>query len=131
MPSKEDAEIEARSSKGDSLPLPPTERSKRKDQFLAQIRSEVLRYRALDKIDSEADPLLWWEQEQQRWSFPFLRELAMRVLCVPACSASSKRLFSKTGVVGNSKRARLRGSRVAQRLTVRGAVACGLLAKYC
>ncbi|CAB1110549.1 unnamed protein product [Ectocarpus sp. CCAP 1310/34] len=126
---EEDAEVETRSFKGDSLPLPPTERSKRKDQYLAQIRWEVLRYRALDKIDSESDPLLWWEQGQQRWSFPSLRQLAMRVLCVPACSASSKRLFFKTGVVGNSKRARLRGSRVAQRLTVCGAVACGLLDK--
>lgn len=99
--------------------------SQRKEQYQAQVRSEVLRYRSLGQLSLVANPLAWWEKNQT--TFPFLRELAQRVLCVPASSAASERLFSKAGLISTKLRNRLKGRRVAQVVTARGALAAGLL----
>ncbi|CAN0368991.1 unnamed protein product, partial [Laminaria digitata] len=45
-------------------------------------------------------------------------DLDIRVLCVPASSASSERLFSKAGLVSTNLRNRLKGDKVAQIVTV-------------
>lgn len=68
--------------------------------------------------------------DNHRWSLSLLQELAVRVLCVPAMSASSKRLFSKAGFTFTKKRATLKRTRVAQLVTVRGAIASGVLDEY-
>lgn len=58
---------------------------------------------------------------------PRMREYAMRVLCVPATSAASERLFSKAGLTMTKKRMRLKSERLAQFVTVRAALTFGLL----
>jgi hypothetical protein len=51
------------------------------------------------------DPLLWWKDHAR--TFPTLAVLARRVLCVPATSAPSERLFSVAGLTIARDRARL------------------------
>lgn len=102
--------------------------SRRKEEYEAQLKSEMLRYRGLERLAEDANPLEWWDGH--RSTFPLLRHLAERVLCVPASSASSERLFSKAGLTLTKKRASLKGTKVAQIVTVRGAIAPGVLEKY-
>ncbi|CAM9526079.1 unnamed protein product, partial [Phaeothamnion confervicola] len=49
--------------------------------------------------------LVWWRDRGVE--FPKLALLARRVLCIPATSASSERLFSVAGQVVTKKRNRL------------------------
>ena len=85
----------------------------------------MLRYRGLEALKSDENPLAWWDGQQK--TFPLLCELARRILCVPASSAPSERLFSKAGLTFTKKRSKLTGERVGQLVTVRGAVASGVL----
>ena len=94
-------------------------------RFKAQIKSEVFRYRELAPCDKDESPLAWLFA--RRDSFPLIEELA---ICVHASSASSERLFSKAGLTLTKKRMKLKPSRVAQLVTVRGAITSGLLDKY-
>ncbi|CAM9556763.1 unnamed protein product, partial [Hapterophycus canaliculatus] len=88
----------------------------RKIKYEAQLTSEVLRYKGLGRLPMDRNPLAWWDSHQQ--SLPLLREIAMRVLCVPASSAASERLFSKAGLTETKLRNRLRGPKVAQLVTL-------------
>lgn len=88
----------------------------------------MLRSRGLEPLEEDDNPLEWWDKH--RVSFPFLQDLAARILCVPASSASPERLFSKAGLTLTAKRTKLTGPRVAQLVTVRGAIASGILDKY-
>ena len=54
-------------------------------------------------IDENA--LRWWKRNHNR--FPAIAAIARRVLCIPATSTPSERLFSKAGHIINSKRASL------------------------
>ena len=54
---------------------------------------------AVDDISA----LKWWKEHHSR--FPTIAKLAMKLLCIPATSTPSKRLFSMAGYVINSKRA--------------------------
>jgi hypothetical protein len=51
------------------------------------------------------NPLKWWKEHRQE--FPRLAALARRVLCIPASSAPSERLFSHAGLTIANDRARL------------------------
>ncbi|CAN0264671.1 unnamed protein product, partial [Laminaria digitata] len=87
-------------------------RSSRKEELEASLKSEVLKYRGVEPLHEDGNPLAWWDE--RRGSFPLLQDLASRILCVPASSASSERLFSKAGLTLTAKRTRLTGSRVVQ-----------------
>ena len=54
-------------------------------------------------IDENA--LVWWKRNHNR--FPAIAVIARRVVCIPATSTPSERLFSKAGHIINSKRASL------------------------
>ncbi|CAB1100752.1 unnamed protein product [Ectocarpus sp. CCAP 1310/34] len=112
----------------DHPPEPCTPRSRRKEEYDAQMKSEVLRYRGVTSMNPDGNPLTWWDQHKA--TFPLLRELSHRILCVPASSAASERLFSKAGLTLTKQRSLLAGNRVAQLVTLRGAVAAGVLDKY-
>lgn len=72
---------------------------KRKEQSAETERRtavlEVSAYTSLPTIPVEKDPLQWWKANEDE--FPRLAKLARKVLCVPATSVSSERLFSSSG----------------------------------
>ena len=50
-------------------------------------------------------PLSWWKLNQSKYKI--LSEVALRVLCIPATSAPSERVFSVAGLTIAKDRARL------------------------
>ena len=57
------------------------------------------------KPAAEVDPLEWWRENERR--FPTVAVVAKSVLCVPATSVPSKRIFSSSGLLLNKLRNRL------------------------
>ena len=76
-----------------------------------EINVELLSYRqavALEFLKADGswnNPLEWWKERAQL--YPNLARLARRVLCIPATSAPSERLFSHAGLTIAKNRARL------------------------
>ena len=64
------------------------------------------------------DPLQWWRKHSQQ--LPLLSEVARKVLCIPATSASSERLFSTAGLTVTDKRSSLTGSNVGRLVFLKG-----------
>lgn len=95
---------------------------------MSQLKLEMLRYRGLRALQEDGDPIAWWQDH--RSTFPLLLDLAVRVLCVPALSATSERLFSEAGLTLTENRARLKGFNIPQRVTLRGLIASGVLDEY-
>jgi hypothetical protein len=86
--------------------------AERRSGFAASARREIEVFKQvpflpfLDPTTLErTNPLRWWRDHET--SFPFLSKLARRVLCVPATSAPSERLFSVAGQTITKKRNRL------------------------
>jgi len=57
------------------------------------------------------DPLLWWKEHAS--SYPLLSCLAKKLLCIPASSAPSERIFSTAGLTVKANRSRLHADLVA------------------
>jgi hypothetical protein len=79
---------------------------------LQQAAQEVARYRAepaqdlFDPADGRFyNPLEWWSANEDR--FPRLAVLARMILCIPATSAPSERVFSQAGLTISNARAGL------------------------
>ena len=62
------------------------------------------RYLDEPTLDIDENVLEWWRLNYSR--LPAIAAIARRVLCIPATSTPSERLFSKAGHI-NSKRASL------------------------
>lgn len=78
------------------------------DVLREEVKSEIFRYRQepLVKLSRpDSNPLEWWKINQSR--FPHVARLARSLLCIPATSASSERIFSEAGLTISKKRARL------------------------
>ncbi|XP_050961369.1 uncharacterized protein LOC127162617 [Labeo rohita] len=56
------------------------------------IANELLSYLKSVCLESEADPLQWWQEHEV--AYPALSTLARKYLCVPATSSPSERIFS-------------------------------------
>ena len=56
-------------------------------------------------LSKKENPLTWWEKNAAR--YPTLAELARSLLCIPATSTPSERLFSAAGNIVSKKRASL------------------------
>ncbi|XP_070401322.1 E3 SUMO-protein ligase ZBED1-like [Nothobranchius furzeri] len=69
------------------------------------IQNEVLAYFREQSLPKTDDPLIWWKANEQR--FPTLAKLANPLLCIPATSTPSERLFSAAGNIVSKKRASL------------------------
>ena len=57
-------------------------------------------------ITQNTDPLEYWRKHGIH-TFPNLAKVARQVLCVPASSISSERLFSEAGTIFDDRRNRL------------------------
>ena len=66
-----------------------------------------------------SDALKWWRAEAPK--YPNLARLARRVLCVPATSAPSERLFSVAGLTVSKNRSRLSDNAVTLLVFLRSA----------
>ena len=76
--------------------------SKDDDESTSQ---EFAHFKAEKKLPDGENPLIWWKINEHR--FPRLSLLAKNVLCVPATSVPSERLFSSSGYIVNKKRSSL------------------------
>lgn len=73
-------------------------------QNMPDLERELKTYSSLPPVsvqDSKA-PLEWWKAHRK--CLPILAELARNVLCIPAASASSERVFSASGNIVTDKR---------------------------
>ena len=77
-----------------------------------KVNQEVSTYLKVPRLDYELDPLEWWKNNES--AYPTLAKLAKKYLTVPATSASSERLFSKSGKVVTPLRASLKPDKVEQ-----------------
>ena len=57
------------------------------------------------RLEREKNPLQWWKQ--QGHAFPRLSILSRSLLCIPATSVPSERVFSKAGELVSARRANL------------------------
>ena len=66
-------------------------------------------YMAMPQADMDTNPLQWWK-EKSKTVLPKLAQLVKTVLCVPATSTPSERVFSTMGVIITKLRNRLSAS---------------------
>ena len=59
---------------------------------LETVNREILTYKAEPRPNTDAHPLKWWKEMEYR--YPFLARLAMALMCTPATSVPSERVFS-------------------------------------
>jgi zinc finger BED domain-containing protein 1 (E3 SUMO-protein ligase ZBED1) len=86
-----------------------------------KVKAEIAHYRALPFLAGKkvaedgkiiyANPLEWWKSHEVR--LPLLSRLARRVLCIPATSAPSERVFSAAGLTIANRRAALNAENAA------------------
>lgn len=67
--------------------------------------SQVLMYFGEQPLPKKNNPLTWWKANAPR--YPTLAKLAKSLLCIPATSTPSERLFSAAGNIASKKRASL------------------------
>ncbi|KAE8280150.1 hypothetical protein D5F01_LYC22292 [Larimichthys crocea] len=72
--------------------------------------TKLTRYLQEDPIDSSADPLAWWCDNQSR--FPLLSKVARKYMCICATSAPSERVFSAAGNIVTPLRSSLKPQKV-------------------
>lgn len=56
------------------------------------------------QINHNLDPCTWWKEHET--IYPTIAKVAKNILCIPASSASSERVFSTAGNIVTSKRNR-------------------------
>jgi hypothetical protein len=75
--------------------------------FRQQLTSYVL-----EQVADHTNPLHWWRDNAAR--YPLLAVLARRVLCVPASSAPSERVFSHLNIVVEKRRSSILAGRAGK-----------------
>ncbi|KAL1487931.1 hypothetical protein ABEB36_015316 [Hypothenemus hampei] len=74
--------------------------------------SELKHYLSQKVVDIHEDPIVFWKNH--KLIYPTLSCLAYEYLCIVATSVPSERLFSKAGVIMESHRNRLLGTRLSK-----------------
>lgn len=86
------------------------------------VKDQLKQYRGLpDLKHSEkkpGNPLLWWQHNEHR--APIVAQGARRLLCIPATSASSERVFSTAGQVVDDKRTALKPENAGRLVFLKG-----------
>lgn len=78
--------------------------------ILQKIEDEVHRYTDLEPISLMLDPLLWWKSHES--ILPLLSRKARQLLCIPATSVPSERVFSTAGDILSAQRSTLKSKHV-------------------
>uniref|UniRef100_A0A9J7X3Z0 HAT C-terminal dimerisation domain-containing protein n=1 Tax=Cyprinus carpio carpio TaxID=630221 RepID=A0A9J7X3Z0_CYPCA len=76
----------------------------------ARADNELTRYLHEECIDSNANPLSWWRDNQSR--FPLLSKVARKYMCICATSTPSERVFSAAGNIVTPVRSSLKPHKV-------------------
>ncbi|XP_025425429.1 zinc finger BED domain-containing protein 1-like [Sipha flava] len=71
-------------------------------QFSDDDEDEFTRYLSEPQINHNDNPCLWWKAREN--VYPKISVLAKNILCIPASSASSERVFSTAGNIITPKR---------------------------
>lgn len=74
-------------------------------QFSNDDEDELTRYLSEPQINHNENPCLWWKAREN--VYPKISVLAKNILCIPASSASSERVFSTAGNIITPKRNRM------------------------
>ncbi|RXN13466.1 zinc finger BED domain-containing 1-like protein [Labeo rohita] len=72
--------------------------------------NELTRYLQEECIDSNANPLSWWRDNQSR--YPLLSKVARKYMCICATSTPSERVFSAAGNIVTPMRSSLKPHKV-------------------
>ncbi|XP_008555663.2 E3 SUMO-protein ligase ZBED1-like [Microplitis demolitor] len=80
-------------------------REKNLETLRVEISQEMVVYLNCRLINPQQDPLIWWQQEKNK--YPQLSLMARKYLGVPCTSAESERLFSTAGDILSDKRTSL------------------------
>jgi len=80
-------------------------------------RSEVDAYLEEPAVEETVTPLCYWKTNEAR--FPNLSRLAKRYLAVPASSGGIERIFSISGAIARSRRAKISISSMSDLLLIR------------
>ena len=75
-----------------------------------KVKVGVDSYLSVGVLDSESNPLDWWNLEHH--NYPILGKLANKYLCICASNAASETLFSSVGNVVTPKRSCLKPGKV-------------------
>ena len=92
-----------------------------KENFESKLAMEIESYLAESRIKVKypsADVLALWQKNVTK--YPILAKMARRVLCIPATSAASERIFSSGGVVVTKRRNRLDSDMVNDLVFLKG-----------
>ena len=76
------------------------------------LKLELDNFLAIPLIDRYDNPFVWWKEHCN--TFQSVGRLARRLLCIPATSVPSERLFSKAGDIIVKKRNRLGTKRAGE-----------------
>ena len=79
---------------------------------MEKVKQEMKLYLSLpiDTVMQQGGQLAWWKEHQGQ--IPMMAKLAKYILCIPATSTPSERMFSKAGNLINKKRASLKPHKV-------------------
>ncbi|CAL9696828.1 unnamed protein product [Knipowitschia caucasica] len=75
-----------------------------------KVKEEVKIYMSLPSILADNDPLVWWRAHASE--LPHLARLAKKLLCIPATSVPSERIFSASGYIVSPLRSQLKPDKV-------------------
>ena len=90
----------------DTDSLSEEEQETQEDKKIQRVRREVqMFFTGPPPIAKKDHPLSWWRENEGR--FPTLSTLARSLLCIPATSTPSERIFSAAGNICSQKRASL------------------------
>ena len=79
-------------------------------QSSSDAEAEVTQYFTGKPAHPSTDPLQWWKTNCYR--FPGIAKVAKKILCIPATSVPSERIFSAAGIIVNKLRASLSNDNV-------------------
>ena len=59
---------------------------------MGRLAKEMMTYEALPRLTMDGDRLIWWKLHEE--TLPLLSKIAKEILCIPAASSKSERVFS-------------------------------------